>query len=522
MADMEHLGLKFVHLPDTVYGRGKSQGNRKEAKAVAKAALEHFTKYPDKSLGIGTFNMNQQQIILDEVEMLLREQPDMTEFFESKRPDHFFVKNLETIQGDERDVIFISVGFGFDIDHNFRHQFGALNREGGERRLNVLITRAREKCVVFSNFQAKDLATTQTSPFGVKALKVFLDFAENRNLQTIEATGKDSDSPFEDSVYEFLLDCGYDVQKQVGCAGYRLDLAIVDPNSPGRYLLGIECDGAKYHSSPVARDRDRLRQQILENLGWTIYRIWSTDWYRNKNDCQIRLREVIEKTKLNTPKPTITKKKSLEKPVQILDSGVEREEVNKSCISNEGSLLDLVPEYRICSAIDIDTQTQIHELSHSELEIAIIQILKIESPVHIDEMIKRIRENHGLKRTGQKIKNAIIEAVNYSERNEKLVNRGDFLWMDINDVKVRRRGNEVAAKIEMICNEEIAEAAKLVLKSQHATSPDELAIQTSRLFGIRSTSGTIAERIKGVVSKMIDKNELRVLSSGMVDLVESR
>jgi very-short-patch-repair endonuclease len=375
---------------------------------------------------------------------------------------------------------------------------------------------------VFSNFQAKDLATTQTSPFGVKALKTFLDFAENRNLQTIEATGKDSDSPFEDSVYDFLLDCGYDAQKQVGCAGYRLDLAVVDPNSRGRYLLGIECDGAKYHSSPVARDRDRLRQQVLENLGWTIYRIWSTDWYRNKNDCKIRLRDFIEKTKLNTPKPTINKNKPLENPVKILDSGVEREEVNESCISNEGTLLDLVPEYRICSEIDIDTQKQIHELSHSELERAIIQLLKIESPVHIDEMIKRIRENHGLKRTGPKIKNAIIEAVNYSERNGKLVKRGDFLWMDINDVKVRRRGKEVAAKVEMICNEEIAEAAKLVIKSQHATSPDELVVQTSRLFGIRSTSGTIAERIKGVVSKMIDKNELRVLSSGMVDIVESR
>jgi len=518
MADMEHLGLKFVHLPDSIYDRGKSSVNRKEAKAVARAALDHFTNYPDKSLGIGTFNIRQQQAILEEVEMLLIEHPYMTEFFESKRPDHFFVKNLETIQGDERDFIFISTGFGFDTNHKLNLNFGALNREGGERRLNVLITRAREKCVVFSNFQAKDLATTQTSPFGVRALKTFLDFAENRNLQTIEATGKDSDSPFEDSVNEFLLDCGYDVQKQVGCAGYRLDLAVVDPNSPGRYLLGIECDGAKYHSSPVARDRDRLRQQVLENLGWTIYRIWSTDWYRNKNDCQIRLRDFIEKTKLNTPKPTVTKKKSLDCSVQTIYSDVDREDFNESCISDKNSLLDLVPEYKICSTIDIDTQTQIHELSQSELEKAIIQILKIESPVHIDEMIKRIRENHGLKRTGQKIKNAILESVNYSEVNGKLVKRGDFLWMDINDVKVRRRGKEVAAKIEMICNEEIAEAVKIVLRTQHATAPDELVVQASRLFGIRSTSASIAERIEGVINGMISKKELRSLPSGMVDL----
>ncbi|WP_094227780.1 DUF3320 domain-containing protein [Methanolobus psychrotolerans] len=520
IADMEHLGLKFVHLPDTIYDRGKTSTNRKEAKAVAQAALEHFAKYPDKSLGIGTFNIKQQQAILEEVEMLLIQNPDMTEFFETKRPDHFFVKNLETIQGDERDVIFISVGFGFDRDNKLSLNFGPLNREGGERRLNVLITRAREKCVVFSNFKASDLAITPTIPFGLRSLKVFLDFAENRNLHSIGAIGEDSDSPFEESVYEFLRDCGYDVQKQVGCAGYRIDLAIVDPKYPGRYLLGIECDGAKYHSSRVARDRDRLRQQILENLGWTIYRIWSTDWYRNKKDCQIKLRETIEKAKMESPKPTITPKSTLEKPVQIMDSGVEREDSSKCCVSNEESLLDLVSEYQTCSTIDIDTQTQIHELPRPELERAITQILKIESPVHIDELIKRIRENHGLKRSGQKIKNAILEAVNYSEKNGKLTKRGDFLWLDINDVKIRRRGNGVPAKVEMICNEEIAEAAKLVLKNQHATSPDELVVQTSRLFGIRSTSGMTVERIKGVINEMIGKNDLKVLPNGMVDLVE--
>jgi len=520
MADLEHLGLKFVHLPDSIYDRGKTSVNRDEAKKVAKAALEHFTKYPDKSLGIGTFNVRQQQAIFEEVEMLLMEHPDMTEFFENKHPDHFFVKNLETIQGDERDVIFISVGFGFDKDHNLSLNFGPLNREGGERRLNVLITRAREKCVVFSNFQAKDLATTQTSPFGVKALKIFMDFAENRNLHSINSAEEDSNSSFEKSIYDFLLDCGYDVEKQVGCAGYRLDMAILDPRSPGRYILGIECDGEKYHSSQVARDRDRLRQQILENLGWTIHRIWSTDWYRNKNDCRMKLRKAIEKAKRKNTTHPITKRKPLEKSVQTIHSGVERKETNNSCISKEESFIDIVPEYRICTTINIDTQTPIHELSPTDLERAIIQILKIESPMHIDEMIKRIRENHGLKRTSPKIKSSILNAINYSTNKKKIIKRGEFLWMDINDVKVRRRGGKVAAKIVMICNEEIAEAVKLVLKSQHATSPDELVVQASRLFGIRSTNTAIAERVEGVINGMISKKELCNLPTGVVDLVD--
>lgn len=521
IADMEHLGLKFVHLPDTVYDRGKTSVNRKEAKAVAKAALEHFSKYPDKSLGIGTFNIKQQQAIQEEVDMLLIEHPTMAKFFDSKHQDHFFVKNLETIQGDERDVIFISVGFGFDSDHKLSLHFGPLNQEGGERRLNVLITRAREKCVVFSNFKAHDLPTTQTSPFGVKSLKVFLEFAENRNLHSMYATGEDAGSPFEEAVYEFLSDCGYDVQKQVGCAGYRIDLAIIDHRYPGKYLLGIECDGVKYHSSQVARDRDRLRQQILEDLGWTIYRIWSTDWYRNKKECQVRLREFVEKTKVESVIPILTKKDQFTSSALTMNTGVEREKVTELPISDEDEFLGLVPEYKVCTSIDIPTWKQIHELYPYELEKAIQKILEIESPIHIDELIKRIRENHGLKRTGEKIRNAILDAVNYSENKNNLVKRGDFLWKDINDVNLRRRCNGVAAKIEMICDEEIAEAVKLVIRTQHATLPYELVVQTSRVFGIRSTSKIASERIEDVVNELISNDELKILSNGMVDLAEN-
>lgn len=293
----DELGLHLVHMPDTIYDRGKSSVNRLEARKVAEAALKHYHRHPNKSLGIGTFNIKQQQAILEEIELQLRHHPEMEQYFKSDRDDAFFVKNLETIQGDERDVIFISVGFGFDGNKNLSMNFGPLNQEGGERRLNVLISRARERCVVFANFRAADLRVDSASPFGLRAFKTFLDFAETRNLYSAESISEDTDSPFEDSVYEFLRDHGNEVRKQIGCAGFRVDLGVVDQEQPGRYLLGIECDGAKYHSSPVARDRDRLRQQILEKLGWKIFRIWSTDWYRSRTETQRRLLEVIEQVK---------------------------------------------------------------------------------------------------------------------------------------------------------------------------------------------------------------------------------
>jgi superfamily I DNA and/or RNA helicase len=192
-----HLGLKFVHLPDTVYDRGRSQVNRKEARIVAEAALDHYRKFPTKSLGIGAFNIKQQQAIQEEVELQLRLHPEMEAYFSRDRSEYCFVKNLETIQGDERDVIFLSIGFGRDAVGRMTLNFGPLNQEGGERRLNVLITRARERCVVFSNFRAGDLSLDAGSPIGLKVLRIFLDYAESRNLQTIEPTGEDTGSAFE-------------------------------------------------------------------------------------------------------------------------------------------------------------------------------------------------------------------------------------------------------------------------------------------------------------------------------------
>ena len=171
--------------------------------------------------------------------------------------------------------------------------FGPLNQDGGERRLNVLITRAREKCIVFSNFKAYDMHLTANPPYGVKALKEFLSYAENLTLGTSQVT-QEASEPFEDAIASFLVENGYEVDKQIGCAGFRVDLAIVDDENPGKYILGITTDGKMYSSSKVARDRDRLREQVLKGLGWKLYHLWSTDWYRNRDLGRKKLLEAVE------------------------------------------------------------------------------------------------------------------------------------------------------------------------------------------------------------------------------------
>ena len=290
------LGLKFHYNPNTAYLRGASSANPLEAKDVVEEIFNHFEKYgASKSLGVGTFSVAQKNAILEELEVKRKERPEFEPLFSDNKDERFFVKNLETIQGDERDVILISVGYGYDEDRKMSLNFGPLNQDGGERRLNVLITRAREKCVVFSNFKAYDMKLTANPPYGVKSLKEFLEYAENLTLGT-QGPDAQTKEPFEDAIANFLEENGYQVDRQIGCAGFRVDLAIVDDENPGKYILGITTDGKMYSSSKVARDRDRLREQVLNGLGWKLYHLWSTDWYRNRDLGRKKLLDFIQKS----------------------------------------------------------------------------------------------------------------------------------------------------------------------------------------------------------------------------------
>jgi very-short-patch-repair endonuclease len=191
-------------------------------------------------------------------------------------------------------VVFLSVGYGKDAHGKLAMSFGPLNQEGGWRRLNVLVTRARERCVLFSSIRASDLDLSKTQARGVAALKGYLHLAEHGSLPAASAPKADHDSPLEAAIAVALREHGHEVHAQVGAAGFAIDLAVVDPEQKGRYVVGVECDGATYHSSPTARDRDRLREDVLRRLGWTIVRVWSTDWYRRPERTLERLLARIE------------------------------------------------------------------------------------------------------------------------------------------------------------------------------------------------------------------------------------
>jgi very-short-patch-repair endonuclease/DNA polymerase III delta prime subunit len=307
------VGVEMLHVPDGVYDRGGRRDNRREAQVVADLVIDHLRQHGDRrTLGVIAFSQAHMFAIEDEIDSRLADEPDLEQLIQQDRLGGFFVKNLETVQGDERDVIVLSVGYGRDADGKFAMHFGPLNREGGQRRLNVAVTRAREKLVVVSSIRAADLDLSATKAQGVHHLRRYLDFAE-RGLEALALaesnTPAASLSPLEADVAKEVEQLGYRVVPQVGCSGYRIDLGVVDPREPGQYLLGIECDGLHYHATPTTRDRDRLRQEILQKLGWQLHRIWSTEWFQRKHQEVERLRQALEAAKaLARPQGTMAVK----------------------------------------------------------------------------------------------------------------------------------------------------------------------------------------------------------------------
>lgn len=291
--DNDEFGLHYRYLDDAVYQGSK---NVKEAQEIIKYVAQHAVSFPGLSIGIVTMNKPQQDLLNDLYDAELRSNPDLQVFHDRHESslESVIIKNLENIQGDERDVILISTVYGKEPGANsFKQRFGPINGKMGHRRLNVLFTRSRFKTIVFSSLDPDKIVTEQNSSIGLKAFKSFLLYARSKKTQEIESLGE-PDSDFEIYVMSALRESGFEVHSQVGVSGYRIDLAVVHPKLPGKYLLGIECDGATYHSSKYARDRDKIRQDILESLGWKIYRIWSTDWF---NDSKRETQKLIDEIK---------------------------------------------------------------------------------------------------------------------------------------------------------------------------------------------------------------------------------
>jgi very-short-patch-repair endonuclease len=489
-------GLVFRPVPEGGYERGKTARNEVEAAMIAEAVLEHARTRPDLSLGIGTFSVAQRDCVRDQIDDLARKHPELETLFKAQGDrKELFIKNLENIQGDERDVIFISVGYGRDANGKLTQNFGPVGREGGERRLNVLITRARKRCEVFSSIVAEDIRLEGAGKPGVRALKEFLKLAKDGYAAVAMETERGFDSPFEESVAHVVRELGYEVRPQVGMAGFFIDLAVIDPRDEGRYLLGIECDGAAYHSSRYARDRDRLRQFILENRGWRLHRIWSTDWfYKPERETQ-KLKAAIEVALEGAPSPPTTGTAAPpDEPAPIAET---EEDVDREDGADAPHRLD---PYQFADFMIWASGIKPQELSGGQVAEWVKRIVEVEQPIHSEEVGRRLAALCGWRRAGHQIQHAARRGLMTAQRAGELVSIDEFWCLPGAEIAGRDRSllatSDTLRKPAMIAPLEIEAVALHALQENLSMTEDELVIETARLFGFARTGADVRAAIE--------------------------
>ncbi|RUL86458.1 DUF3320 domain-containing protein [Tautonia sociabilis] len=505
--DRSERGLVLRLLPETVYDRGRSRTNPEEARAVAEAAMAFARAQlsrPEGSrltLGVAAFSAAQAEAISRVLERLRRDDPSCEPFFADDGPEPFFVKNLESVQGDERDAMFISVGYGRDAGGRVSMNFGPLNGEGGERRLNVLITRARLRCEVFTNLRSSDLDSSRATARGVRALKTFLRFAE---LGTLEDEGERSGapagegSPFEEQVAEAMRAEGYEVVRGLGSSESRVDLAVVDPEHPGRYRLGVLCDGPSYSAPRSARDRERIRPAVLRGLGWRLARAWSPDWW---HDPEGRLRALVAEIEREDDPPGA-------EPITPKAGGIARD----ARPSAGGPELPALPPYEAARLEVGPDESDPAALPAETLAAWVAEVVRVEGPVHETEVVRRIAEAVGLKRLAGRPKEAIERAATAPFRDGGPVRRrGAFLWpSDLERPRPRDRSALPASsrRLEYVCPEELASAVERVVADAFRVDPDDLPAAVCRLLGFPRTTDEMRARVASVVDGLLSSGRL--------------
>ena len=497
-------GLAFRQVAGVYSSRSRGEGrpgtNRIEAEEIAREIAEHARTRSDMSLGVVAFSKAQSDMITEVLELARRQDEILDAFLREGRSEDVFVKNIENVQGDERDVILVSVGYGPSEPGGrlTSMSFGPINGEGGERRLNVLFSRARTRCLVFCSFDPGDIDLSRVSRDGPRVLKGFLEFARSGQMAQPEVTGELPDSPFESDVADVIRRLGYPCDYQVGSAGFKIDLGVRHPDRLGRYILAVECDGATYHSALWARERDRLRQDVLEGLGWRFHRIWSTDWFHRRANEIDRLRDALDAAR-DAEGPALT---------GANHDGVLPPEQPMRELS--GPELPPPPELRappyVASSFTVSVGFEPHEAPSDLLFDLVIRIVEAEGPIHRDLIARRVGAAFGKSRTGGRIRAVSDVALDRAVAQGRLLLKGEFAMTEAQHAdppfRDRSEAGTPVSQAGFLPPLEIRAAAARVLAESGDTSREELVVATARLLGFARVGADLREVIDVALMEM--------------------
>ena len=511
--------VRDEYLPDATYDAGGSRTNRGEAERVSEIVFDLMETLPgDESVGVVALSRAQADLIEDLVEHGRLDRRHLEERFREDHQERFFVKNLENVQGDERDHMILSVGYGPTPAGAVPNRFGPINQAGGERRLNVAVTRSRRSMTVVHSLRAEDI--TAQSP-GASQLRRYLEYVRNPDTALdAEITGTgEPESPFEEAVLAALRGRGHEVVSQVGVSGYRIDLAIRSIDG-ATFDLGIECDGATYHRSPAARDRDWLRQQVLEGLGWRIHRVWSTAWIRDPasevraiEDALGQARACLPPEPAGAPNrspglaPSSAGSAPADPPIPETD-GIDEDEPSQPAAGEEspaGSLL--FDEYHRYDGEPIGDDPR--AIPVERLAERLADIVEVEGPLHLDVAVERFRDVLRVQRVRKELRARIINLGMSRAVLDGAVGRdGDFLWVAGEYAETVRPRHNPDRPVQHVPDAELDGGLLLVADWTLGVEHGDLVRETALQFGWRRTGVNIRERLNGRIERLVEGGRL--------------
>lgn len=541
----DDLATRVHFVPvDGVYDRGKTRQNRAEAEAIVREIVK-LLSLPEKerkSIGVVTFSSVQQVLIEDLLNEEFIKNPALEET-NNKSPEPLFIKNLENVQGDERDIILFSICYGPDETGYISLNFGPLNREGGWRRLNVAVSRARYLMKIYSTIHADQIDLSRSRSEGVSGLKAFLAFAEKGKsalpIRPSASMVKRTFKALEASVAASLKELGYDVDINVGCSEYRIDMAIVHDEKPTEYLLGILFDGYNYYASQSARDRNVIQSSVLSVLGWKIFRVWALDWWENKDKVMQDLLEFIEQTKSLIHSHTIIPEIP-EEPESIMSRSAAEEEKTQASSAGKVTVYNSAPVFQqpqttelIQPNIKQDIDYPIYEitalpiltnvsfedfLAYSSTETLTQQIswvIETEAPINRSLLCRRVLASWGVSRLGSRIQvrfERVFSAMKLNTTRDQEYNT--CFWKegqnpDQYSVFRLAAREEERRNAEDLPSAEIANGVCEILSNQISLPEDDLIREAAKLFQYGRVGGNVESAMRRGIQEAIHRQRVK-------------
>ena len=490
------------HQVNGFYDKGKTRTNKFEVEAILQYIKAHYsdTQRRKRSLGVVTFSQAQQNLVEEKLQQLFMEDSQL-EQLANECEEPLFIKNLENVQGDERDIILFSVGYAPDEEGKMSMNFGPLNRNGGWRRLNVAVTRARYEMHIFATLKADQIDLSRTSSEGVSGLKAFLQFAEKGQLtirpENIQAA--QTRQSLSEAIGKRLQEKGLIIKSNIGTSEYKVDVGIVHPDKPQQYILGIILDGYYYYNARTCNDREMVMPSVLKTLGWNIFRIWAMDWHDNADKI---VDAIVKKVKhLQTQpevelEPQVAIEPIVAPEIEPIKTTVE-EDVSISIATNQQPYIA-----HILKSIPNANSEMIYDYKHrNRIKQQIQSVVETEAPISKSLLYKKVLQAWNTSRAGARLDKHLEDIIN--EMNLAQINHYQTFYRtaDSNVIPDYYRSNDVEKRnMEDIAPEEIIVALQEVVTNNLSIEEEELLRYLARTFGFAK----VGKQIDSILCYTID------------------